>query len=245
MTPPTEQGSKPSALHPESGEEGQLRIFRLTLRSNRPILGTATGVRGFFGTRFPDEILLHQHIPGTTATLYQYPKVQYRIEGGEVTAIGIAEGAAALGRVYDQFDEIRLGPHTYPVIERQGEIATEPFGLTETPRPYRFATPWLPLSQKNLPRYTEIRDRALQTAFLERILIGNLISASKSLRYEVPGRIVAALRDWEPVSCEVKGTRVIGVLGKFTVNFAIPDDLGIGRSVSRGHGAVRAAPWDE
>ena len=95
MPPPTEQGFKPSTPSQESGEEGQLRIFRLTLRSNRPILGTATGVRGFFGTRFPDEILLHQHIPGTTATLYQYPKVQYRIAGGEVTAIGIAEGAAA------------------------------------------------------------------------------------------------------------------------------------------------------
>jgi hypothetical protein len=242
MPPPTEQGSKPSTPSQASGEEGQLRIFRLTLRSDRPILGTATGVRGFFGTRFPGEVLLHQHIPGEGRTLYQYPKVQYRIAGGEVTAIGIAEGAAALGRVYDQFDEIRLGLHTFSVMERQGEIVTEPFGLTETPRTYRFATPWLPLSQKNLPIYSQIQNRALQTAFLERILIGNLISASKSLRYEVPGRIVAALQDWGPVSCEVKGMRVIGVRGEFAVNFAIPDDLGIGRSVSRGHGAVRAAP---
>jgi len=230
----------------ESGTEDQLKIFRLTLRSDRPILGTATGVRGFFGTRFPHEVLLHQHVPGTTATLYQYPKVQYRIMGGEVTALGIGEGAAALGRVYDQFDAIRLGPHTYPVMERQGEIITEPFGLMATPRTYRFATPWLPLSQKNLPKYTQLRDRQDQTAFLERILIGNLISASKSLRYEVPGRIVAALQeDWQPVSCEVKGTQVIGIEGEFQVNFAIPDGLGIGRSVSRGHGAVRVAPWGE
>ena len=215
-----------------------LTLFRLTLRSDRPMRGTATGVRGFFGNQFPHEILLHQHIPGTTATLYQYPKVQYRIAGGEITAIGIADGAAALGRVYDQFDEIRLGPLTYPIVERQGEIVTEPFGVTEAPRRYRFATPWVPLSPKNYPAFIRARGRQEQTALLERILTGNLLSASKTLGYVAAERIVPSLTNWNQTVVDIKGTQVTGIEGKFRVNFAIPDGLGIGRSVSRGNGVV-------
>lgn len=215
-----------------------LTLFRLTLRSDRPMRGTATGVRGFFGNQFPHEILLHQHIPGTTATLYQYPKVQYRIAGGEIMAIGIADGAAALGRVYDQFDEIRLGPLTYPIVERQGEITTEPFGVTEAPRRYRFATPWVPLSPKNYPAFIRARGRQEQTALLERILTGNLLSASKTLGYAAAGRIVPSLTNWNQTVVDIKGTQVTGIEGEFRVNFAIPDELGIGRSVSRGNGVV-------
>jgi hypothetical protein len=215
-----------------------LTLFRLALRSDRPMRGTATGVRGFFGNQFPHEILLHQHIPGTTATLYQYPKVQYRIAGGEITAIGIADGAAALGRVYDQFDEIRLGPLTYPIVERQGEIVTEPFGVTEAPRRYRFATPWVPLSPKNYPAFIRARGRQEQTALLERILTGNLLSASKTLGYAAAGRIVPSLTNWNQTVVDIKGTQVTGIEGEFRVNFAIPDELGIGRSVSRGNGVV-------
>lgn len=215
-----------------------LTLFRLALRSDRPMRGTATGVRGFFGNQFPHEILLHQHIPGTTATLYQYPKVQYRIAGGEITAIGIADGAAALGRVYDQFDEIRLGPLTYPIVERQGEITTEPFGVTEAPRRYRFATPWVPLSPKNYPAFIRARGRQEQTALLERILTGNLLSASKTLGYAAAGRIVPSLTNWNQTVVDIKGTQVTGIEGEFRVNFAIPDELGIGRSVSRGNGVV-------
>lgn len=222
----------------ERGMEGQLRIFRLTLRSDRPIHGTAAGVRGFFGTQFPEEVLLHQHPPGAARTLYQYPRVQYRVLDDAVHVIGIAEGALALGRVYDQFETIRLGTTVYPVMERQGEFLTEPFGLTASPISYRFLTPWVPLSPKNYPRFAAARSRQEQTALLERILIGNLLSASKTLGYTAKDRIIPSLNDWSLTRAEVKGTEVTGVEGEFSANFAIPDGLGLGRSVSRGNGAV-------
>jgi hypothetical protein len=39
--------------------------------------------------------------------------------------------------------------------------------------------------------------------------------------------------------CELKGTSFIGFLGEFMVNFAIPDYMGLGKSVSRGFGTVK------
>ena len=219
-------------------EQQGLTLFRLTLRSDCPIIGTAAGVRGFFGNAFPNEILLHQHVPGTSTTLYQYPEVQYRLRDGEVMVIGIADGAGALARVYDKFDEIRLGATIYPIVERQGEILTEPFGLTTEEILYRFTSPWVPLSPKNYPRFAAARSRQEQTALLERILIGNLLSASKTLGYTAKDRITPSLNDWSLTRAEVKGTEVTGVEGEFSANFAIPDGLGLGRSVSRGNGAV-------
>ena len=38
--------------------------------------------------------------------------------------------------------------------------------------------------------------------------------------------------------CLLKGTKVTGIRGEFTTTFAIPDFLGLGKSVSRGYGAV-------
>ncbi len=41
------------------------------------------------------------------------------------------------------------------------------------------------------------------------------------------------------VSTSLKGTPMLGFLGTFSVNFAIPDYWGIGKSVSRGFGTVK------
>ena len=38
--------------------------------------------------------------------------------------------------------------------------------------------------------------------------------------------------------CLLKGMKVTGIRGEFTTNFAIPDFMGLGKSVSRGFGAV-------
>lgn len=41
------------------------------------------------------------------------------------------------------------------------------------------------------------------------------------------------------VKTTLKGTPMMGFIGKFSVNFDIPDYWGIGKSVSRGFGTVK------
>ena len=73
-----------------------------------------------------------------------------------------------------------------------------------------------------------------------KILIGNILSMSKSFDYVVSGQLSAQLslkRTRHKVS--LNGIRMEGFIGTFSVNFEIPDYWGIGKSVSRGFGTVK------
>lgn len=79
---------------------------------------------------------------------------------------------------------------------------------------------------------------------LERILVGNIISMSKGLRYTVPGQIEANIFDLREIHTKLKGTPMLGFKSTFSVNFEIPDYWGIGKSMSRGLGRWRKAEVD-
>jgi len=76
---------------------------------------------------------------------------------------------------------------------------------------------------------------------LKKTLVANLLSMSKSLEYQVPDRIECEL-DVKIRKNRLKETNMISFVGVFFTNFLIPDYFGIGKSVSRGFGAVRQLP---
>jgi hypothetical protein len=213
-----------------------LHTFTLTLGSTRPIHGSAHELRGFFATKFNEYAELHQH--NADKFIYSYPLVQYKMIGNVPTVIGINEGAEILKKIFDDYQEIRLGENIYQIVERGISLKDDEFGISEKIRSYEFATPWLALNQENYRRYYALKGTPERDEFIRKILIGNLISMSKSLGYEVPGQIkcdaqVTFHKD------RLKDISVMTFTGKFQVNFQIPDLLGIGKSVSRGFGAVR------
>jgi hypothetical protein len=214
-----------------------LKTLRLTLKSDRPLEASASKLRGFFATHFTEYALLHQHVD-VDKLLYKYPRIQYKILGGEALVLGIEEGAEVLKDIYDKYDEITLGEHRYTVVERGITIKEEDFGISPELVSYKFITPWLALSQQNYQLYMEY-ERVKQRELLRKTLIGNILSASKGLEYVVLDEIKLDIGRLRRRKCEVKGTPFIGFLGEFMVNFQIPDYLGLGKSVSRGFGTVK------
>jgi len=61
---------------------------------------------------------------------------------------------------------------------------------------------------------------------------------SKSLDYQVPDTIKCDVRV-KIRKMRLKDVNLMAFIGGFNVNFIIPDYLGIGKSVSRGFGAVK------
>ncbi|MBW1679139.1 MAG: CRISPR-associated endonuclease Cas6, partial [Deltaproteobacteria bacterium] len=102
-----------------------------------------------------------------------------------------------------------------------------------------FLTPWLALNEKNYEKYQRVGRWEKKKELLEKILIGNIISMSKSLGYTVPKPIKATIDKLREVKTSLKGTPMLGFLGTFSVNFEIPDYWGIGKSVSRGFGTIK------
>ena len=212
-----------------------LKTFTLTLTSTRPIHGSATQLRGFFATKFNEYTLLHQH--NTDKLIYRYPLVQYKMINKTPTVIGINKGAEVLKDIYDKYDEINLNGNIYEIVERGITVKEQEFGISDKLLSYRFVTPWLALNQENFERYHRL-DRVKQNEMLRRNLVGNLLSASKGLGYVVPDTIRLEIGKSQNVMCKVKGVQFVGFICEFMVNFEIPQYIGLGKSVSRGYGAV-------
>ena len=212
-----------------------LKTFTLTLASTRPITGSAPELRGFFATKFNEYSLLHQH--SADKFIYSYPLVQYKMIGGAPMVIGNNDGAEVLKQVYDKYDEIKLGEEVYEIVEKGISVKNQEFGLSDKIHSYEFTTPWLALNQENYMKYYGLKDNGERQEFLRKTLTGNLLSMSKSLDYRVPDKIKC------DVSVQIRKRRlkdvnVMTFIGGFCANFIIPDYFGLGKSVSRGFGAV-------
>lgn len=213
-----------------------LKTFTLTLKSTQLIRGSSSHLRGFFATKFNEYSLLHQH--NTDKFIYKYPLVQYKMIHKTPTVIGINEGADVLTEIYDKYDEIRLKDNVYEIVERGISYKNEEFGLSDKFHTYRFETPWFALNQENFTdRYKKI-DLLEQKELLQKTLVGNVISMSKSLGYTVPGQIKCET-NLRSGTGRMKGLEIATFKGEFMVNFLIPDHFGLGKSVSRGFGTVK------
>ena len=212
-----------------------LLVFTLTLTSARPIQESGAQLRGFFATKFNEYSLLHQH--NADKFIYSYPLVQYKMIDRTPTVIGINEGAEVLKEIYDGYDKINLNGNEYEIVERGITYRKEDFGISEKLIKYDFVTPWFALNQENYRKYLDF-SKEQQAELLNKNLVGNILSMSKSLDYQVPEKIKCHTKLHER-SSSLKGNEIIAFKGSFVTNFQIPDYLGLGKSVSRGFGTVR------
>ncbi|MCQ8903780.1 MAG: CRISPR-associated endonuclease Cas6 [Methanothrix sp.] len=214
----------------------ELRILRLMLRSDSRVREDAAKLRGFFATSFNEHMLLHHHF--TDRLVYRYPLIQYKIIRGVPVIMGINEGVDVLKDLYDKFGEIRLGDRSYSVVERHISLRRERFGCAGELHAYRFVTPWLALNEENYRCYLDAASWYERRELLRRVLVGNILSAAKGLGYTVDEQIRLDIGRVREEICTLKGVMVTGIRCEFLTNFHIPDLMGLGKSVSRGFGAV-------
>ena|SRR3989338_4008268 len=214
-----------------------LQIMKLMMKSNESIDESAHLLRGFFANKFKEYILLHQHL-AKNEFIYNYPYIQYKNINGNPMIIGIKEGVDVLQEIYDKYETLNLNGQVYDIMEKNIELREVLLGIVRKQTPYSFLTPWLALNERNFEQYQKFDSWAKKKEFLEKILIGNIISMSKGLGYTVPEPIKANINNFREVHTSLKGTPMLGFLGTFSVNFEIPDYWGIGKSVSRGFGTV-------
>jgi hypothetical protein len=167
-----------------------------------------------------------------------YPLVQYKILKGIPLVFGINEGVEVLQEIFNKYEKIELGESTYEILEKKISLKEQDFGISDKFHTYRFETPWFALNQENFTdRYKKI-GTAEQKELLQKTLVGNILSISKSLGYTVPEQIKCEI-NLHPGSSKMKGVEIATFKGSFITNFLIPDYFGIGKSVSRGFGTVK------
>jgi hypothetical protein len=219
----------------------EIEVTELRLSLGRPLAPwEATLLRGHFGRAFADETALHHHRPDGTL-VYDYPRVQFKVVDRTALLVGLAEGGEAVERVWREADRAVLGGEELPVLEATLTRRREALGECGEPRPYRFASAWLGLNQENHRRHDAATTDAERRELLGRVLVGNCLSLAKSLGLRVAARLAADASGLRPVPVRLKGVPMLGFVGTFAVNFALPAGLGLGKSVSRGFGTIAAA----
>jgi len=214
-------------------------VLKISLLTTPPALNNVSALRGYIASSYPDNLLLHQHQDETEKELiYSYPRIQYKFINNMPIIIGIEEGAEILKDIAFHLNELNLKGKLYKIINKKIEENIVLFEECPTSITYTFITPWLALNEKNYEKYQKYGTWAKRKELLEKILIGNIISMSKSLGYTVPEPIKANIDRLKEIKTSLKGIPMLGFLGTFSVNFEIPDYWGIGKSVSRGFGTI-------
>ena len=111
-------------------------------------------------------------------------------------------------------------------------------GTCESDLQFKFESPWLALNQKNFKSYTGTTSQKARKEELARILVGNCLGINKALDLPLRNRISANCDKLTSIKNAKTGENMIGFVGKFSINFRLPDYLGIGKGVARGMGTV-------
>jgi Cas6b C-terminal domain/Cas6b N-terminal domain len=179
----------------------------------------------------------HQH--DADGVIHQQPLIRYDVSTGLAELAGIAEGALLL-RALPPFDAFALGRETLRVSRRDVESGRVELGPTAEPIRYLFLTPYLGLNQENHRQWERVAGQERQR-LLERVVIGNMLSLSKSIGLHVSERLRAEV-DLHPCGLQTlkPGVELLGFAGSIRINFRLPVRWGIGKSSARGFGTLTA-----
>lgn len=213
-----------------------LKIATLELTSDKYIPYIPEKFRGYIANRNIGNPLFHQHLQEKNL-VYRYPQIHYLVLNGKAIIVGVKNGADEIPKLFNDIDELIMGDEKYCILDKQLSIKTHNFNFIDHNKSYFFVTPWLALNEVNFMKF---RDAEWMTRkkMLARILIGNILSALKGLQIKVEEKINVEINYVRAVNCSLKGSSLIGFYGSFKINLELPPLFGVGKSVSRGFGAI-------
>lgn len=215
-----------------------LDIGKLCFEMERPLNSDQSHLfRGYIAKLFGNNELVHNRNLHSGKCHYQYPVLQYKIVYGMPIILAIGEQALQVFQaIFSQVRDIQLGKQKLSVNSSAFQINEEVVGATPDFRHYQFLTPWIALNSKNYVKYRQA-NATEQKQILSRCLIGNMLSFAKFFDYRIATHLkVNHHLQSEPVV--LKGETMLGFRGVFSINFQLPDLIGVGKSCSRGYGCV-------
>ena len=195
-------------------------------------------LRGYFGNLFKEKSpLLHNHYE-TGKLRYSYPLVQYKIIDSVPMLLGINEGAELLIELFLKIKELQLEDEKYPIYSKNITNKITEIGVSNDLIQYKFKTMWMGLNQNNFSKYIRLLPGKEKEEFLNKILVGNILSFYKGLNFRIDKQLYANIKVEERTSA-FKNRKMTVFAGGFLTNAILPDYIGLGKAVSRGFGAVK------
>lgn len=199
-------------------------------------------LRGFFAHKF-QEVLFHQHKKDGSLR-YKYPLIQYKIIDSKPVIVGLEDGAKLITEHFLDIEQLRIDNKEYTNPSGQLKVEEEELKLVDDYEmpvfKYHFVSPWLGLNQLNYKKYiNQIKNSTKEgeIKFLQKILIGNILTFAKGVDWWIDGKVVAVPKLNE-IPVRFKGEDMLGFKGEVYSNTFLPEYIGIGKATSRGFGTI-------
>lgn len=187
-----------------------------------------------------DKILFHNHV-GETGLRYAYPLIQYKVIGRKGCLICIDKGTEEIHAFLSQRNwDIQLGDQKLTLTIDSLAANNYNLNVWDTLFTYTIRN-WLAFNEENFVKYQQIDSLTERIAFLERILVGNILSFAKGIDYTIEKQVQLHIQNIQKEKAvSYKGNRMMALDLTFRTNFFLPDFIGLGKGVSVGFGTIKS-----
>ena len=184
-------------------------------------------------------VLYHNHTSDSTFR-YSYPLIQYKRIGGKAAIICIEEGVDLVGKILsDLSGPIIIGNREAECRVERIESSNDAIQVEEEFSTYQLYH-WFPLNSKNYQEFLHIESLTYKLAMLEKILTGNILSFLKGVGLHLEEHVDVHIIDiLTQRVVDYKGVKMVAFDIRFKANVVLPSYIGIGKSVSTGHGTLK------
>jgi len=219
-------------------KEKQLKILRVYFKNKlrfNELPAFRSAVSNIAGL---EHILFHHH--EGDGFLYKYPKIQYRISSGRPVIVCMD---TAIEELFNFFSNEKKIFHRKDRKENLEVTSIRQYNyllrIMDKMFNYRISE-WLPLNQDNYKKFNQITAAKERIIFLEKILIGNIISFAKGVEWTINDEIkVNFLSEPEFSIKPVKEVKMQVFRVNFETNIFLPEMIGLGKLASIGYGNIK------
>jgi len=216
----------------------KIRLLDVTFENEIQPWEVAAFRGAIIATAGRDHILFHNH--QKNGFRYSYPLIQYKRIGKKPHLVCIEEGIDEVHHFFEKKQEgLFLGKRPYELVVDQ--IRLNKFNLQVWDKSFNYLIQeWFPLNQKNYKEFKGITSEIKQFEFLEKIMIGNILSFAKGIDWNIDKEIELKITEILRINhISLKGIKREAYTLKFKCNVFLPNYISLGKNASLGFGTVR------
>jgi len=184
-----------------------------------------------------ENVLFHNHLEN--GFLYGYPSIQYKIIHGNPSIVCINQGSEEILKFFEKA-EWDLTIHGKTIETKIKHLSFDYFECDFSVKPLKYKVHnWFALNEANFEKFCAMDTVAAKTDLLRRVMVGNILSFAKGIRWDVDQRINIKIPFLTKArSFSFKKYQMVGFNLYLVTNVSLPNFVGLGKSVSRGFGVI-------